>query len=132
MDINSIYNVDIDVNYKNCSIEKNGFEPDTKYRELVLNCFNLSIEQFERLTERIDLVYNYIELNKELFNKKQYDLFNDVLTSLASTLMSEDKKFGLLVLFSYDFFDKTHLFLRELINNKQINCDILEDIKKNI
>jgi hypothetical protein len=139
MDIHSLYNIEVIVNYKDfqksddtTSDNDNDIEPDTKYREMLLKTFNLSIDDFDSLIDKVDLMYEYIESQSSLFTTQQYDLFNKILVKMAGQFMSEDKKYGILVMFSYDYFDKTHMFLRDLIQNKIINNDILEELENNI
>jgi hypothetical protein len=89
-------------------------------------------DDFDSLIDKVDLMYEYIESQSSLFTTQQYDLFNKILVKMAGQFMSEDKKYGILVMFSYDYFDKTHMFLRDLIQNKIINNDILEELENNI
>lgn len=139
MDITTLYNVDYIVDYKdfeqNNDISGNNNDTvvsDTRYRENILNVFYLTISEYDNLIERIDDIYGYINNNLHIFNDMQLKKFNEILVNAASTFFTNDKNYGILVLFSYEHFDKMHIFLKQFIIDKTINDEILDELKKNI
>lgn len=139
MDINTFYNINSIVDYR--EYEKNNDDnenntnsilSDTRYRENLLETFYLKVSDYDNIINHIDKIYGYIKDNSSIFTQEQYKTFNDILIKCAGEFMTDDKNYGTLVLFSYDYFDKTHQLVKELIKNKTINNEILEELKKNI
>ena len=116
-----LYNVNLDVTYK---INND----DTLFRSQLLKAFNININDFDNLHELIEQLYLDIKTREHLFSASQFTMFNNILSKLANIIMSTDKSVGFMVLFSYDYFQYTHMFLKDIIINKHINEEILESI----
>jgi len=116
-----LYNVNLDVTYK---INND----DTLFRSQLLKAFNININDFDNLHELIEQLYLDIKTKEHLFSASQFTMFNNILSKLANIIMSTDKSVGFMVLFSYDYFQYTHMFLKDIIINKHINEEILESI----
>ena len=69
----------------------------------------------------LDYIYNLTKTN---------DHFNDLYSSAASVMFSEDPNIGLSVLYSYDYFCFFHLCFRDFVNNEfSIDSDHFKYLK---
>jgi hypothetical protein len=134
MDFKTLYNIDIIVDYK--KHEDNGEDDvhaDTKYREQLLNCLKITIEQFDDMCEIIEKIRKYVtQLLEVKFTDSQREIYNEILLKCAGRFMCDDTSMGFMILFSYDYFDLIHRFIKHLITNNEINTDLLHELKNKI
>jgi hypothetical protein len=134
MDFKTLYNINVAVDYK--KHEDNGEDDvhaDTKYREQLLNCLNITIEQFDDMCEIIEKIRKYITPLLEVkFTDSQREIYNEILLKCAGRFMCDDTSMGFMILFSYDYFDLIHSFIKHLITNNEINTDLLDELKNKI
>lgn len=133
MSLEQLYNKTIIVNYKNFEIadDDNDAKSQTEYRKQLLDVFNISIDQFNLLTTKIDKLYVTLSI-LNYWRHEQLTMFNDILTSMAAQLLSEDKSMGFSMLFSYDYFDMINIFINDYLYNKTVNMEILRKLKNKI
>lgn len=134
MDINTIYNVDVVVNYKN--YENNGeYEvySDTIYRKQLLETLLLHVDEFYEMGSRIENVRLHIDkILVQQFTPQQKEFYKSILLNCAGKFMSDDTSMGFMILFSYDYFYLIHDFIRDIIIKKSINDEILNELKNKI
>jgi hypothetical protein len=106
------------------SVEEKQFIRDAIYRQELLNV--LGLEDFNE-----QFIYKKIhDLNVILFNCKEFNL---CITKLASKFITTrfqktNNDFGLMLLFSFDFFYQTHLCISEFLNSKKISKNKIEEL----
>jgi len=95
------------------------FVRNVLYREELLNIFNME------------------EYNEKEMNKSMHDLYlklekcvelNDCITKIAGKFISDDKEFGLMILFSYDFMYLTHICVSEYLEKGEISKKNIEKL----
>ena len=116
-----MYNINVDVNY----------DSNFKYRKCLRDVFTMDITNIDislnnipdlddetrdemlfdenKVCKGLDYIYNLTKTN---------DHFNDLYSSAASVMFSEDPNIGLAVLYSYDYFNFFHLCFRDFVNNE--------------
>lgn len=134
MDIKTIYNVDVVVNYKN--YEDNGEDEvcsDTIYRKQLLETLLLNIEEFDKLCDQIENIRLYIDkILAEKLTPQQKEIYNSILLKCAGHFISDDTSMGFMILFSYDYFYLIHDFIRDIIIKNSINDELLNELKNKI
>ena len=111
------YNIDLSCNYRSFEDEK---ESDLVYKKNLVEVFNLqenvlNDDLFELMSKSIDKIKSY------LVEKDLYKLIIDLVKKASQSFIFEDEKVGLMLLFSYDFFDDFHLLLKELLVDEKLN-----------
>ena len=91
---------------------------DTLYREDLLNIFCVKEYNDEEINEGIKYLYNKVRQNPDL---------KDCSLKLASKYLNDDFEIGLMILFSYDYMNLTHICISEFLENGNI---IEENITK--
>lgn len=126
-------NVDEINNYKNISKTINNdidIDIDIEnelYRLDLLNIFNINSYNDSKITSTIDNIYEqFIENNQNI----QITKFRNIMKSVSKLFMSTDEKFGLTILFSYEYLDNTHKCICELIQTNNINEKTLNNLEK--
>jgi hypothetical protein len=134
MDFKTLYNIDIIVDYK--KHEDNGEDDvhaDTKYREQLLNCLNITIDEFDKMPVIIEKIRTFLTPLLEVkFTDSQKGTYNEILLKCAGRFMCDDISMGFMILFSYDYFDLIHKFIKHLITKNVINSDLLNELKNKI
>ena len=96
---------------------------DIIYRQELLNV--LGIEAYD--IKMIDKVLN------DLYNKiKTNDDFRECMLKLAQKFMSNDEEFGLMILFSFDYMDLTHICISEFLEKGVVNKENMQKLKSAI
>ena len=85
---------------------------DTLYREDLLNIFCVKEYNDEAINECIQYVYNNVKQNQDL---------KDCSLKLASKYLNQDFEIGLMILFSYDYMNLTHICISEFLDNGKIS-----------
>jgi hypothetical protein len=85
---------------------------DTLYREDLLNIFCVKEYNDEAINECIKYVYNNVKQNQDL---------KDCSLKLASKYLNQDFEIGLMILFSYDYMNLTHICISEFLDNGKIS-----------
>ena len=95
-----MYQYDIIVNYSN----------NKEYQDSMLKVCNMSNEMdFDRQKQIINEIYNSIKDNK---------VWSDILDKVSEKhLFRKDKELGIILLFSYDYFDKFHKCISDFKKN---------------
>ena len=108
-----MYNFDLNFTY----------DSDEEYQKNFLLCFNLENYDEEKLSKKMDELYNYlIECDKI---KK---LFKDI----ANTYMSEDMSLGYSFLFSYTYFLRFHSLISKYHKTGIVDDVLIESIMSKI
>lgn len=111
-DIDGISDID------NITDEEKNLARDTIYRYELLNIFDRTEYNEIEINECIDDLYEHIKESTEL---------TECMLKLAGQFMSEDKKLGLMILFSYDYMYLSHMCISEFLENGKIsNHNILK------
>jgi hypothetical protein len=110
------YNTEIKCNYRDFNDEK---ESDLIYKKNLIEIFNLqdnilSDELFEIMSESIEKLRDY------LLSKSYYQKIQNLAIKTSSLFIFEDEKTGFMLLYSYDFCDKFHNLICNIINNDDI------------
>ncbi len=99
------------------------FIRDTLYRQELLDI--LMIEDFD--IEKMDKAIN------ELYDKvKMCDEICECMLKAASTFMCEDKVFGLIILYSFDYMSLTHVCICEYLEKGIVSKTNIDNLKNNI
>jgi hypothetical protein len=89
-----------------------GFMRDVIYRQEFLNILGMD-------------EYNETEIDKsihELYEKiKEQEFLKECMLKLAANWLSTDIEFGLMILFSYDFMNVTHICICEFLETGKIS-----------
>jgi len=99
------------------------------YRLDLLKIFQIDNYEDKNITSTIDKIYdNFIEKNQNTSIKK----FREILNQASKLFMSTDEKFGLTILYSYEYLDSAHKCICELIQTNTINENTLDTLEKEI
>jgi hypothetical protein len=118
---NCTYNSFLDT-YQGTPEEKE-YITDILYKTDLLSVLN--IEEFEEkpINDAIKEIYEKIKDNVDL---------KICMLKLASDFMSTDEIFGLILLFSFDYLQYTHVCICDLLKNDKISDDNLKMLKNAI
>ena len=123
-----IYNINIDCNYRSFDDEK---EADLVYKKNIIEVFNLqedilNNELFEMMSKKIEELKKYLEEN-DLF-KHIEELVNDA----SKIFIMKNVDVGMMMLFSYDFFDMFHNVLVSILRDKELNVEAYNILKNHL
>lgn len=123
-----IYNINIDCNYRSFDDEK---EADLVYKKNIIEVFNLqedilNNELFEMMSKKIEDLKKYLEEN-DLF-KHIEELVNDA----SKIFIMKNVDVGMMMLFSYDFFDMFHNVLVSILRDKELNVEAYNILKNHL
>lgn len=108
-----MYNFDLDFTYDN----------DDEYQHYFLKCFDLEKYDEEKLSKKMDELYNYL-----IKCEKIKDLFK----TIANTYTSLDLSLGYSFLFSYTYFLKFHKLISKYNKTGVIDDVLIESITSKI
>lgn len=96
------------------------------YRLDLLKIFQLNRYDDNIIIATIDKIYdNFIENNQTSSIKR----FKKILNKASQLFMSMDEKFGLTILYSYEYLDSVHKCVCELIQTNTINENTLDTME---
>ena len=95
------------------------------YRLDVLNIFEMDNYNDTTIMKRIDEIYECFIKNSK---NPQILKFRKILNKSSQLFMSSDERFGLTVLFSYEYLNITHECICEIIKTTNINENTLRKI----
>ena len=99
------------------------------YRLDLLKIFQMNNYNDNCITSTIDNIYNnYIENNQNT----SINRFRKILNKASQLFMSTDEKFGLTILFSYEYLDSAHKCICELIQTNTIDENTLDTLEKEL
>jgi hypothetical protein len=124
-----MYNTEYTCTYKSFletyegTAEEKEYKTDILYKTDLLSILN--VEEFEEdiVNNAIEEVYEKIKDNVEL---------KICMLRLASDFMSTDEVFGLMLLFSFDYLNYTHICICELLKTNTISPDNIKMLKDTI
>ena len=97
------------------------------YRLDLLKIFQIDNYNDNNITSTIDNIYNnFIENNQNTSIKR----FRKILNTASQLFMSTDEKFGLTILYSYEYLDSAHKCICELIQTNTIDENTLDTLEK--
>jgi len=97
------------------------------YRLDLLKIFQIDNYNDNNITSMIDNIYNnFIENNQNTSIKR----FRKILNKASQLFMSTDEKFGLTILYSYEYLDSAHKCICELIQTNTIDENTLYTLEK--
>lgn len=97
------------------------------YRLDLLKIFQMDNYNDNNITSTIDIIYsNFIENNQNTTIKR----FRKILNKASQLFMSTDEKFGLTILYSYEYLDRAHKCICELIQTNTIDENTLDTLEK--
>jgi len=118
--------------YKNLMKTKNSdidIEVDVEnelYRLDLFKIFHTDSYDSSKFVSTLDLIYDeYIKNNQNVSIQK----FKNILKQASNLLMSTDEKFGLSILYSFDYLDNAHKCICELIQTNDINEKTLNNLE---
>lgn len=115
-----MYNTNIKLTYHNIV----GDTSDTTYRKELLDVFQIDINCFNQLNDKIDEIYKLLPND----NLK----WNQILEKSASKFLSNEKDMGFMILFSYDTFHIVHRLLCDFFQTNHLNDNILQELEDNV
>lgn len=99
------------------------------YRLDLLKIFQIDNYNDNNITSTIDNIYNnFIEKNQNTSIKR----FRKILNKSSQLFMSTDEKFGLTILYSYEYLDSAHKCICELIQTNTIDEHTLDALEKKL
>ena len=99
------------------------------YRLDLLKIFQINNYNENHITPTIDKIYdNFIENNQNTSIKR----FRKILNKASQLFMSTDEKFGLTILFSYEYLDSAHKCICELIQTNTIDENTLDTLENEL
>ena len=122
-DIKKIYDTDFVCEYRN-------FDTDTKYREEFLRAFRMSeFKEDEIINKQMSLLSKI--KNERKFLRLAQNAANRASVVVMDPTKSEDCDFGIMMLFSFDYFDGFHKCLSNYVNNDtRITPEFIEDYNR--
>jgi len=97
------------------------------YRLDLLKIFQIDNYNDNNITSTIDNIYNnFIENNQNVSIKR----FRKILNKASQLFMSTDEKFGLTILYSYEYLDSAHKCICKLIQTNTIDENTLDTLEK--
>ena len=96
------------------------FIRDTIYRQELLYILGMEDYNETEMNNSIDELYEKIKENNEL---------KLCMQKLASHFMSIDEKFGLMILYSFDYMHLTHICISELLETNKISVKNIVNLK---
>lgn len=97
------------------------------YRLDLLKIFQIDSYNDNNITSIIDKIYdNFIKNNQNISIIK----FRNIINQASQLFMSSDEKFGLTILYSYEYLDSAHKCICELIQTNTINENTLDTLEK--
>lgn len=102
---------DVFLENDNITDHDKNFIRDALYRNDLLHILNIDEYNEEILDITITELHKKLQMNNDL---------RKIMSKLASSYMSVDETFGLLILFSFDFLDLTHICISEFIETGTI------------
>ena len=110
---------------KNSDIEIEINIEDELYRIDLLKIFKLEKYDDSIMAGIIEEIYNnFIENNQNTSIKR----FRKILNKASQLFMTNDDKFGLVILFSFEYLDSAHKCICELIQTNTIGDDVLNKL----
>lgn len=128
-------NIDEINKYKNISKTKNNdidIDIDIEselYRMDLLNIFKIDSYNDNNIIKTIDQIYDLFIQNNEIKENEIHN-FRKILFKASRLFMSTDEKFGLTVLFSFEYLFDTHNCISELLKTNNINKKTLHNLEK--
>jgi hypothetical protein len=104
---------DVFIETDNISPEEEEFVRDAIYRQELLNIFGL--DEYNEKEMNISLAIS--ELYKKVENCY---VLKECMLKLAGIYMTNNKEFGLMILYSYDYMHLTHICVSEFLENGKI------------
>lgn len=97
------------------------------YRLDLLKIFQINNYNENHIIPTIDNIYDiFIENNQNTSIKR----FRKILNTASQLFMSTDEKFGLTILYSYEYLDSAHKCICELIQTNTIDENTLDMLEK--
>ena len=97
------------------------------YRLDLLKIFQIDNYNDNIITSTIDKIYDiFIENNQNTSIKR----FRKILNKASQLFMSTDEKFGLTILYSYEYLDSAHKCICKLIQTNTIDENTLDTLEK--
>ena len=118
-----MYNIDFECSYRNIQDEE---DSDDQYRKDILNAFGITEYHFDSISHGVSEIYEKIDNNTELHNLLE-EMYK--LSPFALTTNDIDLEYGLLLLFSYEYFEHFHKILQKYYRNMEFNEE-LSELKK--
>ena len=118
-----MYNIDFECSYRNIQDEE---DSDDQYRKDILNAFGIKEYHFDSISHGVSEIYEKIDNNTELHNLLE-EMYK--LSPFALTTNDIDVEYGLLLLFSYEYFEHFHKILQKYYRNMEFNEE-LSELKK--
>jgi len=91
------------------------------YQAQLLQVFQLTEYDDEKVNDKVNEVYSKIDKNKDM---------KEIMKHVASRILSEDETTGLMILFSYNFFYLLHDCICEFLVHKTISREKIEGLKQ--
>lgn len=104
----------------NISNKDKEFICDAIYRQELLNILGIEEYNIKMIDKALNDIYNKIKINNEL---------QECMLKLAERFMSNDAEFGLLIMFSFDYMDLTHICISEFLETGEINKENMQKLK---
>ena len=99
------------------------------YRLDLLKIFKINNYNENHIIPTIDKIYdNFIENNQNTSIK----IFRKILNKASQLFMSTDEKFGLTILFSYEYLDSANKCICELIQTNTIDENTLDTLENEL
>ena len=118
---NCTYNtLEVFLDTDNVTINEKNFIRDTLYRQELLNILEMDEYSEPEMNRAIHELYERI--------KECTDLTN-CMRILAGRFISEDKEFGLMVMFCYDYMYLTHICISEFLDTGKISKKSMNNMK---
>ena len=120
-----IYNINIECNYRDFDDEK---EADLVYKKNLIEVLNLQDDIMNN--ELFDMMGLKVEkLSEYLKEKELYEKIEPLVKKASSIFIIEKEDVGMMMLFSYDFFDMFHILICQLLNDGEVKDDDYELLK---
>ena len=120
-------------NYKNISKTTNNdinIDIDIEselYRLDLLNIFKIKTYNDNNIASTLDCIYDHFIKNN---HNPSVLKFKNIISKASQLFMSEDDKFGLTILYSYEYLNESHQCICELINTNNIDDKTVLTLEK--
>jgi hypothetical protein len=100
--------------------ESKQYVRDTLYREDLLNIFCIKEYNDEEINQGIKYLYKNVSVKQDM---------KECTFKLASKYLNDDVEIGLMILFSYDYMNLSHICICEFLENGKISEENISKLR---
>lgn len=103
--------------------EEKGQIRDEVYRQEMNAIFGMTSFNDEKMSYALEELYSKLKTSQ---------FFRDIMLKSAASMMMTDDRFGLAIMYSYDFMSLTHKCVCEFLENNAVPDDLMNEYNKKL